>query len=223
MIGSVNSSDYSYMPLARGGGNATPESLTDKAQTSEQGSPSSSDTRRRNPAAESRDVQENKGTASNKAKAQQLSGAELAMVRELKQRDQQVRQHEMAHIAASGGLAQGGPSYAYQRGPDGQNYAVGGQVHLDISPGKTPEETLQKAQTIQAAAMAPAEPSGQDRAIAAKASQMAMQARLELNQQEGAEKNDLFQHDEDSPARRLAQRFLSAVTPQPEPFIQLAA
>ncbi|HRY16385.1 MAG TPA: putative metalloprotease CJM1_0395 family protein, partial [Candidatus Competibacteraceae bacterium] len=138
-------------------------------------------------------------------------------------RDRQVRQHEMAHIAASGGLAQGGPSYAYQRGPDGQNYAIGGQVHLDISPGKTPEETLQKAQTIQAAAVAPAEPSGQDRAIAAKASQMAMQARLELNQQEGAEKNGLSQRDEDSPARRLAQRFLSAVTPQPEPFIQLAA
>ena len=222
MIGNINTSDYSYMPLARGGGDATPESQANQPKSREQGFPFSSDTRR-NPAAESRDVQEDKGAASNKAKTQQLSDAELAVVRELKQRDRQVRQHEMAHIAASGGLAQGGPSYAYQRGPDGQNYAIGGQVHLDISPGKTPEETLQKAQTIQAAAVAPAEPSGQDRAIAAKASQMAMQARLELNQQEGAEKNGLSQRDEDSPARRLAQRFLSAVTPQPEPFIQLAA
>ena len=152
-----------------------------------------------------------------------LSETDLALVRELKQRDLKVRQHEMAHLAASGGLAQGGPSYSYQRGPDGQNYAIGGHVNIDTSPGKTPEETLQKAQTVLAAALAPADPSGQDLAIAAQASQRAMKARMELTEQQAAERGDLFHRGEETPASRLAQRFVSAITPQPQPFIQLAA
>ena len=153
----------------------------------------------------------------------QLNEAELALVRELKQRDLRVRQHEMAHMVASGGLAQGGPNFSYQRGPDGQNYAIGGHVSIDTSPGKTPEETLQKAQTVMAAALAPADPSGQDLAVAAKASQMAVKARTELAQQQAAERSDLSRRDEDSPAGRLAQRFSAAITPRPEPFIRLAA
>ncbi len=144
-------------------------------------------------------------------------------MRELKQRDLKVRQHEMAHLIASGGLAQGGPKFSYQRGPDGQNYAVGGHVSIDTSPGKTPEETLQKAQTVMAAALAPADPSGQDRAIAAKASQMAIKARLEIAQQQAAERGDLMRRDESSPADRLAQRFIAAITPRSEPSIRLAA
>ncbi|MBL8247065.1 MAG: catalase [Candidatus Competibacter sp.] len=152
-----------------------------------------------------------------------LSEADLALVRKLKQRDLKVRQHEMAHMAASGGLAQGGPSYSYQRGPDGQNYAIGGHVNIDISPGKTPEETLQKAQAVRAAALAPADPSGQDIAIAAQASRMAMQARMELIQQQAAERGYSVNNDEDTPAGRLARRFISAVTPQPVPLMQLAA
>lgn len=160
------------------------------------------------------------GTVANKT---QLNEAELALVRELKQRDLKVRQHEMAHLVASGGLAQGGPSFSYQRGPDGQNYAIGGHVSIDTSPGKTPEETLQKAQTVMAAALAPADPSGQDLAVAAKASQMAVKARTELTQQQAAERSDLGRRDQDTPAGRLAQRFIAAITPRPEPFIRLAA
>lgn len=199
MIGGIHSSDYSYTPLVHSGGG---------------------DARNKNSPESSKDAANEATYSEPKA---QLNETELAVVRELKQRDQKVRQHEMAHIAASGGLAQGGAKYTYQKGPDGQNYAVGGHVNLDISPGKTPEETLRKAQTIQAAALAPADPSGQDRAIAAKASQMAMNARTELNQQQAPEQDNLSWRDDDSPAGQLARRFLSAVTPQPEPLIQLAA
>lgn len=60
------------------------------------------------------------------------------------------------------------------------NYAVGGEVSLDVSPGRTPEETLRRARQISAAALAPAEPSGQDLAVAARAAQMARQAEAEL-------------------------------------------
>jgi hypothetical protein len=110
----------------------------------------------------------------------ELSPEALALISKLKARDTQVRQHEQAHLAAAGGLATSGASYTYQRGPDGINYAVGGEVQIDTSPGSTPEETLARAQAIIAAALAPADPSGADRAVAAQAQQMAAQARAQL-------------------------------------------
>lgn len=115
--------------------------------------------------------------------AGRLSTAEQAVVDKLAARDRQVRQHEQAHLAAAGGLALSAASFTYQRGPDGANYAVGGEVRIDTSPGRTPEETLRRAETIRAAALAPADPSGQDRAVAAEAASMALEARGEIAQE----------------------------------------
>jgi hypothetical protein len=112
----------------------------------------------------------------------QLSAEALALIDQLKSRDLEVRQHEQAHMAAAGGLATSGASYTYQRGPNGVDYAIGGEVNIDTSPGATPEETIERARAVQAAALAPAEPSGADRAVAAQAQQMEMQARAELAQ-----------------------------------------
>ncbi len=108
----------------------------------------------------------------------------------LQARDREVRAHEAAHMAAAGGLARDGASFSYETGPDNRRYAVGGEVSIDTSPGKTPEETLQKAQTIRAAAQAPAKPSQQDLAVAASAGQMAAEARAELAAQRPSEPND---------------------------------
>ena len=55
-----------------------------------------------------------------------LTPEELKLVTELKQTDTEVRNHEMAHIAAGGSLITSGASFTYKRGPDGNNYAVGG-------------------------------------------------------------------------------------------------
>jgi hypothetical protein len=115
----------------------------------------------------------------------ELSAEDAARIAKLKQIDRQVRQHEQAHLAAAGGMATSGASYTYQKGPDGVNYAVGGEVSISVSPGRTPEETLRRAQTVRAAALAPADPSGQDRAVAAQATKMAMEARMEMAQQTG--------------------------------------
>jgi hypothetical protein len=111
-----------------------------------------------------------------------LSPEAIAIVLKLQARDSQVRLHELAHLAASGGLATSGPIYSYQRGPDGNSYAVGGEVNIDVSPGRTPQETIARAQTIQAAALAPADPSDADRAVALRAQQMEQQAQVELQQ-----------------------------------------
>jgi len=112
----------------------------------------------------------------------ELSPEQQAQIDKLKAADTKVRQHEQAHLAAAGGLASSGPTYTYQRGPNGVNYAVGGEVHIDTSPGGTPQETIARAQRIQAAALAPADPSGQDRSVAARAGQMERDARAELQQ-----------------------------------------
>jgi hypothetical protein len=73
-----------------------------------------------------------------------------------------------------------GASFSYQRGPDGRFYAVGGEVSIDTSPVPgDPQATASKAEQIQRAALAPAQPSGQDRAVAAQAARMAMEARLQ--------------------------------------------
>ena len=128
-------------------------------------------------------------TQFNKAQiASLLTEPEIKQVQELKTRDREVRVHEAAHLSAAGSLAQGGASYSYQRGPDGVQYAVGGEVNIDTSAvAGDPEATLAKAQRIRAAALAPAQPSSQDLNVAAQAAQLAVQAQAEISQLQRAE------------------------------------
>ena len=111
---------------------------------------------------------------------QELTDEERGEVDELKARDREVRQHEQAHMAAAGPHASGGPSFEYTRGPDGKRYAVGGEVQIDTSRESEPEATIRKAQQIYRAALAPADPSAQDRHVASSAKKMEMAARQEL-------------------------------------------
>jgi hypothetical protein len=115
---------------------------------------------------------------------QNLSEEDQRKVQELKKIDANVKAHEAAHMSAGGGLVRGGASYDYQSGPDGQRYAVAGEVSIDTSPVKgDPQATLAKAQRIRQAALAPADPSSQDRSVAAQAGQMAAEASMELAKQ----------------------------------------
>ncbi len=101
-------------------------------------------------------------------------------VQKLSQRDREVRAHEAAHVAAGGQYVKGGATFQYQKGPDGKMYAVGGEVSIDASPVKNdPQATIIKMQAIKRAAMAPADPSGQDRAVASAAAAAESQARQE--------------------------------------------
>ncbi|MDR1424081.1 MAG: hypothetical protein LBI92_05705 [Azoarcus sp.] len=112
--------------------------------------------------------------------ANELSEAERRRLEEMKVTDRKVRAHEAAHMAAGGSLVTSGASFGYETGPDGQKYAVSGEVGIDTSKGRTPQETLVRAAQIRAAALAPADPSPQDRSVAAAASQMAAEARAEI-------------------------------------------
>jgi len=106
------------------------------------------------------------------------------MVAELRARDSEVRAHEAAHIAAGGGIVTGGAAFSYQKGPDGQLYAIGGEVPIDASEESSPEATIQKMQQVRAAAMAPSNPSATDYKVAANAMMAEMKARQELAAEE---------------------------------------
>jgi len=116
------------------------------------------------------------GSRTGKPSPKQLAPKQQAEVKDLEARDREVRAHEAAHQAAAGGLG-GGASFDYETGPDGRSYAVGGEVPIDMSMGRTPEETIRRAQQVRAAALAPADPSPQDMAVAAAAGQMEASAR----------------------------------------------
>ncbi|GIZ12656.1 putative metalloprotease CJM1_0395 family protein [Pseudomonas sp. NCCP-436] len=120
------------------------------------------------------------GSAPSDSWAQQQQQLEIAA---LVKRDREVRAHEQAH-AAVGGAYTGAPRYNFTRGPDGQRYAVGGEVSIDTAavPGD-PEATLRKMETVLRAALAPAEPSAQDLRMAVRAQAQATQARAELAEQ----------------------------------------
>lgn len=118
---------------------------------------------------------------------QDLSDEEKQAVNQLKKRDTEVKAHERSHMSAGAGIVQGGASFTFQKGPDGRMYAVGGEVKIDLSSEGSPEATIRKMQQVKAAALAPAEPSGTDRAVAAQAAQIEAQARQE---QMAASSND---------------------------------
>lgn len=109
-----------------------------------------------------------------------LTEEEKAVVEQLKARDREVRAHEQAH-AAVGGQYASAPSYEYEVGPDGHRYAVGGEVRIDTSAvPDDPEATIEKMEIVKAAALAPAEPSAQDRKVAQLADQQRAQAQAQL-------------------------------------------
>ncbi len=134
-----------------------------------------------------------------KANGEPLTEEEQTQVKEMRDRDREVRTHEQAHKNAAGPYAKGGPSFEYQQGPDGRRYAVGGHVNIDTSEvSGDPQATIQKMQVVRRAALAPGEPSEQDRKVAAEATQTEQKARAQLR-------------EESAPAQRESQEPSKAI------------
>ncbi|MGB0694089.1 MAG: putative metalloprotease CJM1_0395 family protein [Rhodospirillaceae bacterium] len=132
---------------------------------------------------------------------QDLTEEEEQIVRDLQKTDREVRQHESAHKSVGGPLASP-PVYQYTRGPDGRSYAISGEVKIDASPEQDPEETIRKMEQVKRAALAPAEPSPQDRQVAAQADATKAQAQAELAQEKAEE---LKQQQAEQKAREAQQ------------------
>lgn len=141
---------------------------------------------RREEVSRSEELRQEAETRESRRSEEQLQ-EDIQLIRELAARDREVRNHEQAHMAVGGQYA-GPMTLQYERGPDGKRYAVGGEVAIDVSkvPGD-PQATREKAEQVRRAALAPAEPSPQDRQVAALATQIAIEAQSELRQQERME------------------------------------
>lgn len=122
---------------------------------------------------------------------EQRIALEQQQIAELRARDREVRAHEQAH-ASVGGQYTTSPTFTFERGPDGANYAIAGEVQIDMSdvPGDL-QASLDKLEVVRAAALAPAEPSSVDRQVAAEASRRISQLRSEIQ----AERTDQLRND----------------------------
>ncbi len=140
-----------------------------------------------------------------------LSTEEELELRELQERDREVRAHEQAHIGAGGQYVNGGATYSFKRGPDGQQYAIGGEVSISVSRERSPEATLQKARIIRRAALAPADPSGKDRQVASRATSLERQAQAEIaEKREAAASSSTEEHSPAEPTSAGARETSSA-------------
>ncbi len=110
----------------------------------------------------------------------QLDEREKKLTLELRRHDSEVKQHEQAHVSTGGALIVSGPYYKFVTGPDGRNYAIGGQVSLDITPEKDPQKTIKKAEQIERTAMAPLRPSPQDYQVVNQAKQLELIAEQQI-------------------------------------------
>ena len=165
------------------------QSKTTKEQNKKQQKSTNQESKKINQRSQS--VSKQKSSASNAAQQKQTTNKsdteqkkldikEQQQIQKLRQRDSEVRQHELAH-KTTGGQYAGNITYTYQEGPDGNRYAVGGSVGMNVSaePGE-PKKTIEKAEQVRKAALAPAQPSAQDLKVAAKAARMKMEAKAKL-------------------------------------------
>jgi hypothetical protein len=126
-----------------------------------------------------------------KSAAQQDAGltpADQRRVDQLKQIDRNVREHEAAHLRAGQGVVTSGASFTYTYGPDGKAYAVGGEVGVDTSKEAKPEQNIDKGARIQAAALAPRDPSPQDYRVASIGGRLEAEGRTDLSTQQRDER-----------------------------------
>ena len=134
----------------------------------------------------------------------------LGLVRELQAIDRRVREHEAAHLRAGRGVVTSGANFNYVYGPDGRQYAVSGEVGIDTSPERKPEANIDKGERIQAAALAPRDPSEQDYRVAAVGAQLESRGRADLAVQQ-AEQRAVEAEQGRAERERLREEASSAV------------
>lgn len=121
--------------------------------------------------------------ASTGKSSKELSPQQQQQISKLKSADAEVKAHEQAHISAASGLRTSAPSYQYETGPDGKKYAVSGEVNISFSQTGDPKKDLQMAESLKAAALAPANPSGQDMSVAKQADEMIQQDKQKIQEE----------------------------------------
>jgi len=145
-------------------------------------------------------------------KEQEQQRRQEQQVKDLVERDQEVRAHEQAHQMVGGEYASA-PTYQFTLGPDGKRYATGGEVQIDTSEvAGDPAATIAKMQQIRAAALAPAEPSAQDLSVARSAAATEAGARKELMAEPAAKSGGVLSAYMDKRNSVIAGHYQQAVS-----------
>ncbi|HET8711035.1 MAG TPA: putative metalloprotease CJM1_0395 family protein [Spongiibacteraceae bacterium] len=171
----------SYSPLGKSAaGLESPEAKDQTLPPVEETSAGDKNRNQPNQKADAVSSDKENGRGSHRQQSTGLTEAEQQQARELAATDREVHAHEAAHQAVGGTLA-GAASFRFVTGPDGVRYAVGGEVPISFqTEANDPEATLRNAEQVRAAALAPAQPSAQDRNVAAQAAQVIAQAQLQI-------------------------------------------
>ncbi len=90
--------------------------------------------------------------------------------------------HEMAHKAAGGVFA---GAISIERNAEGIPVSGHVPIQMPTLDRKNPQKTIDHANTVIKAALAPSDPSGQDYKVAAQAEQIKMQAQAVKNEKQG--------------------------------------
>lgn len=150
---------------------------------------------------------------------EEMSAEERRLIQELRNRDHQVRAHELAHQSAGGRYA-GGVQFSFTYGPDGRRYATSGEVDVDLRRTGDPAEDLRTAETVRRAALAPAEPSAQDQRVAARAAALAAEAQAALGDAEAvsaASGADAAGGDRRTGRRRVEGEYIDRISIRRDP------
>jgi len=137
-----------------------------------------------------------------------LSEQDLAQIQILTLQDSKIRNDKEAQVRV-GGQYTSRPQYEYEKGPDNRQYAISGHVEIDArSVAGNPEETIRKLRVVKRAALAPAEPSAEDRKIAANASNGIQQAVGEIRARitvENRQEQAAINRAEDEATRQISR------------------
>lgn len=207
MISAISTAHTAYTRLTPGNRGAEAVSLDERSREQKAAPPAAGT--RTQPADSQSSTQD--GISAGLRGDQRVSGSQRSSdvdqqeIEKLAARDREVRAHERAHQSAAGGLA-GGASFTYQRGPDGKQYAIGGEVSISAPTASgDPEADLEKAQIVLRAALAPADPSGQDLKVAAAARALVSEAQVELATQSNEAESEGGEQEKDSPSAAAAE------------------
>lgn len=97
---------------------------------------------------------------------------EQSLLADLARIDKGVHEHEMQHYLLAQPYARP-PEYFYVIGPDGRRYAVSGLTPFDVTPIPGDNDaTIRKLEALVRAAMAPRDPSNEDRRVASTLEQL---------------------------------------------------
>jgi hypothetical protein len=99
-------------------------------------------------------------------------------------------------------------------------YAVGGDVKIDTSKESDPDATIDKARRIAAAALAPSDPSPQDRSVAARARVMETDAQMELAKEKQEEAQETQKGQGEALPQSARNGNVEGINNRPHPGIE---